>query len=126
MMAVGRALEATLLPSFEAVLPHQPSGPTPANSQAAVLQVSCHAGTAICFVREGEGGPDMGEQNQIVPLTRARGTTPPGEVAALADAEDFAQALDRELLFRRIDELEPHRLPSLAKKAVAFFRISRS
>ena len=34
--------------------------------------------------------------------------------------------MDREVRFRRIDEREPHRLPARAKKAVAFFRMSRS
>src|SRR3954452_23664516 len=58
----------------------------------------------------------MGQKDQILLLARARRTTSPGEVAAWADAEDLAQALDGEVLFRHIDELEPHRLPSLAKK----------
>jgi len=68
----------------------------------------------------------MSQKDQILLLARARRTTSPGEVAAWADAEDLAQALDGEVLFRHIDELEPRRLPSLAKKAVAFFRISRA
>jgi hypothetical protein len=50
----------------------------------------------------------------------------PGEIAALADAESPAETMDGEFRFRRIDELEPHRLPSRAKKAVARFRMSRS
>src|SRR5271170_5575049 len=44
----------------------------------------------------------------------------------LADAKNLAQTLDGEFLLRRIDETEPHRLPSLAKKVAALFRISRS
>jgi hypothetical protein len=39
MMAVSGALEAALLPSLEAVLPHQPSGPPPANPQATILKL---------------------------------------------------------------------------------------
>src|SRR6202030_548565 len=50
----------------------------------------------------------------------------PGKIAALADAKNLAETLDREFLLRRIDETEPHRLPSLAKKVAALFRISRS
>ena len=40
----------------------------------------------------------------------------PGKIAALADAKNLAETLDGEFLLRRIDETEPHRLPSLAKK----------
>src|SRR4051812_47580909 len=68
----------------------------------------------------------MGEQHEILALPLRGGTILPGEIAARADVEELAQALDGEVLLRRIDELEPHRLPSLAKKAVARFRISRS
>src|ERR1700712_3069636 len=68
----------------------------------------------------------MGEQDQVLALTARRGPVLPGEVAARADAEDLAQTLDGELSLRRIDELEPHRRPSLTKKAVARFRISLS
>src|SRR5918993_5352831 len=68
----------------------------------------------------------MGQQHQILPFTWARRTRSPGKVTAWAHFEDLAQARDGEALFRRIDELELHRLPSLAKKAVARLRISRS
>ena len=61
----------------------------------------------------------MGQQHQVLPLARAGRTRSPGEVAAWADTKNLAQTCDGEALFRRIDELEPHRLPSLAKKAVA-------
>src|SRR4051812_24033684 len=68
----------------------------------------------------------MRQQHHVVMLAATGGPTSPGEIAALADAEHAAQAVDRELRFRPIDEREPHRLPSRAKKAVAFFRMSRS
>src|SRR3954451_15851698 len=68
----------------------------------------------------------MGQQHQFLALPPAGRTVLPGEEATLADAEHLAEPLDGELLLRRIDELEPHRLPSLTKKAVAFFRMSRS
>src|SRR4051812_10833741 len=68
----------------------------------------------------------MGEQHEILALPLRGGTILPGEIAARADVEELAQACDREVLLRRVDEAEPHRLPSLAKKAVARFRISRS
>src|SRR4051812_25627764 len=68
----------------------------------------------------------MRQQHPVVALAAASWPTSPGEIAALADAEYAAQAVDGELRFRLIDECKPHRLPSRAKKAVAFFRISRS
>src|SRR5215212_8064426 len=113
MMAVGGALKATFLPSREAILAHQPGGAAPAYRQALILQLAGHARTAIGLVREGEGRADVGQENQILPLARTGWTRSPSEVAARTDLEDLAQALDGELHFRRIDELEPHRLPSL-------------
>src|SRR5215217_907497 len=68
----------------------------------------------------------MGEQHEVVTPPPRCGAAAPREVAALAHTKDLAQALNGELFFRRIDELEPHRPPSLAKKAVARFRMSRS
>ena len=68
----------------------------------------------------------MCEQHQIVALATARRSILPGEIAAPTDAEHAAQALDGELLFRLIYERKSYRLPSLAKKAVAFFRMSLS
>jgi hypothetical protein len=65
----------------------------------------------------------MGQQHPVVTLTTAGWPASPGEIAALADTKHTAQAMDRELRFRPIDELEAHRFPSRAKKAVAFFRI---
>src|ERR1044071_4440628 len=68
----------------------------------------------------------MRQQYHVVALAATGWPTSPGEIAALADAEYAAQAVDGELRFCPIDEREPHRLPSRAKKAVAFFRMSRS
>src|SRR5580700_1852747 len=58
----------------------------------------------------------------IVLIERSR----PTPIGSLADTKHAAQAVDGEFCFRPIDEREPHRLPSRAKKAVAFFRMSRS
>src|SRR5918995_6477496 len=126
MKAVGRATEAAWLPSSEAVLAHQSRHTPPPRLEALAPQLVRDARAAVGPVRERERRADMGEQHQVVPLPLGRGPALPGEVAALAHLEDLAQALDGELLLRPIDELEPHRLPSLAKKAVARFRISRS
>ena len=125
-MAVGGPLEPPLLPSPQAVVAHQPGDPAAADRQAVIAQFPRHARTAIGAVRQGKGRPDMRQQHHVVALAAAGRPTSPGEIAALADAEHAAQAVDGELRFRPIDEREPHRLPSRAKKAVAFFRMSRS
>src|SRR5215218_9879261 len=114
-MAVRGALEAALLPGLEPILPHQSSGPTAPDGQALILEFARHPWAAIGAIRLSKGGPDMGEQHQIIALTLAGWTTSPGKVPALAHLKNLAQALDGEFRFRRIDELEPHRLPSLAK-----------
>src|SRR3954454_4858867 len=66
----------------------------------------------------------MRQQNHVFALSPTGGAILPGEIAALADAENFAEPVNGEFLLLLIDEAEPHRLPSLAKKAVARFRIS--
>src|SRR5262249_174415 len=126
VLTVRSPLEPPLLPRPQAILAHQTGGPAAANHEAAIPQFPRHPRTAIGAVRQGKGRPDMGQQHQVVALPAAGQPTSPGEIAALADAEHAAQTVDGEFRFRPIDEREPHRLPSRAKKAVAFFRISRS
>src|ERR1700692_3640970 len=68
----------------------------------------------------------MCQRHHVVTLAAAGWPAPPGEIAALTNTKHAAQAMDGEFRFRPINEREPHRLPSRAKKAVAFFRMSRS
>jgi hypothetical protein len=68
----------------------------------------------------------VGQQHHVIALTPTAWPIFPCKIAALTDPEHSAKTVDGELVFRLIDELELHRLPSLAKKAVAFFRMSRS
>src|SRR4051794_22687270 len=126
VMAVRGPLEPPLLPTLQAVVAHQPGDPAATDPEAAIPQFPRHPGTAVGAVRQGKGQPDMRQQHHVVTLAAAGWPTFPGEIAALADAEHAAQAVDRELRFCPIDEREPHRLPSRTKKAVAFFRMSRS
>ena len=125
-MAVGGTLETALLPGSEAVFAHQPGGPPAAYAEALVLKFARHTRAAIGAVRLGKGRADMRQKYQIFSLAAAGRTAAPSEIATLADTEHIADALNGELFFRRIDKPEPHRRPSLAKKAVAFFRMSRS
>src|SRR5215217_6094241 len=71
---------------------------------------------------------DPGGQALVLERPR-RGLAPaPGMKAGAADTEDAAHRLDGVLGLLRGDELEHHHrvLPSLAKKAAAFFKMSRS
>src|SRR3954453_8483039 len=68
----------------------------------------------------------MRQQHHVVMLATTSWPTSPGEIAALANPEHTAQAMDGKFRFGPIDEREAHRLPSRTKKAVAFFRMSRS
>src|ERR1700687_1550365 len=126
VVAVRGPLDPPLLPSPEAVVAHQPGYPAATDREAAIPQFPRHSGTAIGAVRQGKGRPDMCQQHHVVTLAAAGWPTPPGEIAALTNTKHTAQAMDGEFRFRPIDEREPHRLPSRAKKAVAFFRMSRS
>lgn len=114
------------MPGTKAILPHQPRRPAAPNGQTAVLQLPRHPRAAVGAVGQREGRPDVGQQHHVLVLAAAGRATLPGKIAALADAEDTAETVHGELLFRRIDECKPHRLPSLAKKTVARFRMSRS
>src|SRR3954471_3822528 len=62
----------------------------------------------------------MRQQNHVLALSPTGGAILPGEIAALADAENFAEPVNGEFLLRLIDEAEPHRLPSLAKSCGPF------
>src|SRR5665647_2865360 len=68
----------------------------------------------------------MRQHYDVITLFSASRAAFPGEIPALADAENLAKSMHGELLLRLIDEIEPHRLPSLAKKVAARFKISRS
>ena len=77
-------------------------------------------------MRQRKGRADMGQQHHVLVLAATGRTALSGKIAALADAKNVAETMHGELLLRPIDEREPHRLPSLAKKAVARLRMSRS
>src|SRR6202162_1244061 len=91
-----------------------------------IAKLARHARAAVGCVRQCKGRANMGQQHHVLILSTAGRSILPGKIAALADAKKLAETLDGEFLLRRIDETEPHRLPSLAKKVAALFRISRS
>ncbi len=118
--AVGGSLEPPLLPAAQAVLAHQPRRATPPDGEAVILQFARHARTAIGAVRQRECRADMRQHLHVVTPTPAGGSVLPGEIAALADAEHAAKTVDREILFRPIDELESH--PSVLAMPPAWLR----
>src|SRR5206468_10361545 len=68
----------------------------------------------------------LAQQARVGPGPRGGLTLHPGVEAAGRDAEDATEPSDRVVGLLRGDEPEPaHRVVSLAKKAAAFFRISR-
>ena len=62
----------------------------------------------------------------FIPLLRISRAVAPCIVTALRHAQQMARLGDRNVSLARINELKPHRLGSLANKAVAFFKRSRS
>ena len=126
VLAVRRALEAPLLTRDQPVLAHQPRCAMPPDLMALVDEVAVHARAAIGAVRQREGRADMRQIDHVLLLAQASRPFLPGEEAALADPQGTAHPADRDAGLLRLDEAEGHRLPSFAKKAAAFFRMSRS
>jgi len=83
---------------------------------AVIDPAAVHAGAAIAAVRQREGGPDMREIDHVLPLTPTGRPSFLGKKPALADAQNFAHPADGKAGLLAVDEGEPHRLPSLAKK----------
>jgi len=108
------------------VLAHQPRRATTPDGEAVVLQLALHPRAVIGAVRQRERRTDMCQHHHVVALVPIGRAILPGEVAALADAEHPAEAVDRKILPRPIDELEPHRFSFRAKKVVVGFSMSRS
>src|SRR5580704_10228721 len=108
------------------MLSHQPGDPMTTDGDPVIAKLARHARAAVGCVRQCKGRANMGQQHHVLILSTAGRSILPGKIAALTDAKNLAETLDGEFLLRRIDETEPHRLPSLAKKVAALFRISRS
>ena len=126
MLAVGRALEPTLLPGRQAIFSHQPGSSLPTECKAAVLQFPCHGWAAIGLMRKRVGRAHMSQHHHVLALPMTCWAVFPGKMAALANAQTFAETVCGEFRFRLVDETELHRLPSLAKKVAARFSSWRS
>src|SRR5215210_898884 len=123
-----RAAPTSFDRAADACLAHQPLDPLPTDGDAVGAQVAVDPGRAV-----GAAARDMQlahplQQRLVSDGARRSWTDQPGVKAGAADAEHATERLDRMVCPLRSDEpKDAHRLPlSLAKKAAAFFKISRS
>src|SRR4029077_7964753 len=109
----------------QALLPHQARDTMPSDLVALRLELPVDAGTPVASPTRGMGGGDVHGELLILPPPCRHGPSSGGVEPGAADAEDRAEQVDRERGLLARDERELHPC-SLAKKAVAFFRMSRS
>src|SRR5437016_1496144 len=125
VLRVRRALEAPLLPRPQALFAHQARHAMASHRLALRLKFPIDSGTPIAAATGRMGGRDVhGELLIVASPSRDRPPLRSVEPGA-ADPEHRTEQVDGEhgLLSRDEGELHPC---SLAKKAVAFFRMSRS
>ena len=96
----------------EGILSHQPGDPMTTDGDPVIAKLARHARAAVGCVRQCKGRANMGQQHPVLILSTAGRSILPGKIAALANAKNLAETPDGEFLLRRIDETEPHRLPS--------------
>src|SRR5207249_2638938 len=125
MLRVRRALEAALLPRAQALLPHEARHAMAPNVVALCLEFPIDPGTPVAPATGRMGGDDVHGELLILASPRRHRTSSCRIEPGATDPEHRAEQVDRErgLLSRDEGELHPC---SLAKKAVAFFSMSRS
>src|SRR5439155_10094869 len=110
-------------------LPHQPRDPLLADPDAVTeRELRMDPGRAVDLLRLGVDRADPLAELAVGELTRARRPTLPSVEALTGHTDHPAQQGDGELCGLSLDEPEPRhgRSVSLAKKAAARFKISRS
>ena len=125
VIRIGRAPKAPFLPRDDALFAHQPLDPLLADADALPAKgpVNARAAVPLAALRVRRRDLDGELRVRLRPL--AARPLLPGVVAAAGDLEHLAQNGDRVVRLLRVDELEHHPF-SFAKKAAAFFNISRS
>jgi hypothetical protein len=112
----------------QAGLTHQPRDPLATHTDAAVAQLGMHPRPAVGGLAFGVDPADLLDQLDVARGARRERAVLPGVVASATDAQHAAQQGDGMLCSLRVDQPEAHhrRSVSLAKKAAAALRISRS
>src|SRR5579884_4299574 len=123
MVAVGRVAELPGRLGPDVVVAHQLGHGIEAASGAAGLELGMHARAAVALLDLGVDGSDLHEEGVPALLQCADRARTPGVEALGRDTEGFAQHGHGPGLPVLLDEGEDHSA-SLAKKAVAFFKMS--
>src|SRR5215469_5393027 len=111
--------------TVEVMLAHQARHPMAPDADALGPEVLIDPRTTIPTVRRPIAGPDMREQPGILALPRRLAAPTPGVKPTARHLQDPTQDLHWIRGLLRLDEAIPHD-DSLANKAIAFFRMSRS
>src|SRR5215831_9767875 len=121
----GGAPPASPTAAADAMEAHQPGHAMAADPDPVGPQVLMNPRTAIPTVRCPIAGPDMGEEPRILALPPRLAAPTPGIKPTAGDLQHPTQDLHRIRDLLRFDEAIPQD-DSLAKKAIAFFKMSRS
>src|SRR3989449_7298058 len=122
---VLRPRDPPAAPGGQPAAPHQSRHAVPARAAAAVRQLSVNPRAAVALPALGMDRRDLEAQPVVRPRPGRRRARLPGVEARARHLERPAQQPDRHGGLLRGDEREPHAF-SFAKKAAAFFRMSRS
>src|SRR5689334_7590892 len=125
VLRIRRHAEPPLGAGAQALRLHQPGDALAPDALTAIAQLRVHSRTAVPAPTLRMNRCDLHRQPLIALRPRGRRPLLPGIAARPGDPEHLAQRGYGEAGLLRRDEAELHSL-SLAKKAVAFFRMSRS
>src|SRR5262249_28018886 len=109
----------------DVVVTHQLGDRVDAAGVTARRQLGVPARAAVAGLDRGVDRPDFHAESVVPLLLGAAGALPPGVVAGGRDLQRRAKQPDGPAVHVRVDEAVGH-VASLAKNAVAFFRMSRS
>src|SRR6266850_2022124 len=121
----GRDPEAQLAPRLDSGQPSQSCHPVASAANALGEQFLPGLQRPVSFARFEMNTADVFEQDAILQDPPAGLTSEPGVKPASRHLQQFAHPVHREMTVVLFDEHEPQ-LDSLAKKATAFFKMSRS
>src|SRR5882762_8405151 len=119
------APEAFPRPGFQAVLLHQPDHPLPTDPLFLLDQILVDPRAAIPLLTRGKRRAHKHAQLPIALSVGRFGSPAPGVIAARRDTQDLTHRRNRKHRLPRVNQRK-RVAGSFAKKAAAFFRISRS